>query len=420
MRVLLPVAALLFSVSLLLMGNGLQGVLLPVRAVAQDYSAFAIGIMGSSYFVGFAGGCLLGPYMMQRVGHIRTFAALVAIASALPLIHGMFPTVVVWWLARAATGFCFAGLYMAIESWLNERATNENRGTVFSVYTVINLTVITLGQMLIIVESTSNLFLFALASVLISVSAVPVALTTAAAPSAPEIVRLRIAHLYRISPVGVFGCFGIGLANGAFWSLAPLFAQQGDNAPAAAAVFMSVAVIAGAVSQWPIGWLSDRMDRRRVIVALCLGAGMAGAVLYTFALDSQLFVLAGVAVFGAFAFPLYSICAAHLNDFVEDGAFVEASGGLLLVYAGGAIAGPVIASAAMRQVGSPGLFGFTVLVHCMIGLFAIYRMTRRTAPVEEDRVGYSEAVIMSQTVMDIDTRTDAVEAHDAEAALPKA
>jgi MFS family permease len=410
MRVLIPVAALLFSVSLLLMGNGLQGVLLPVRAAEQDFSAFSIGIMGSGYFVGFAAGCLLGPFVLQRVGHIRTFAALVAIASALPLIHGMFTSVIVWWFARAFTGFCFAGLYMVIESWLNEKASNENRGYIFSVYTVINLTVITLGQMLIIIDNPSPLFLFALASVLVSISAVPVALTKAVAPTAPERVRLRLLHLYRISPVGVFGCFGIGLANGSFWSLAPVFAQSDEQGPSAAAIFMSVAVIAGAISQWPIGWMSDRMDRRRVIIVLCVGAAIAGCALYGMAFPTQLAILAGVAGFGAFAFPLYSICAAHLNDFVEDGGFVEASGGLLLVYAGGAIVGPLIASAGMRSLGVPALFGFTVIVHLTVGVFTLYRMARRSAPVEGDRVGYTEAVIMSQTVSDIDAVADEAEA----------
>jgi len=401
---LVPVAALLFSVSLLLMGNGLQGVLLPVRAVAEEFSSSSIGIMGSAYFIGFGIGCMTGSHILRRVGHIRTFAALVAIASALPLIHGMFTPETVWWIARAGTGFCFAGLYMVIESWLNEKATNANRGFVFSIYTIINLTVITAGQMLITTAGTSDLFLFALASVLVSISAVPIALTTASAPTPPAIVRLRLGHLYRISPVGVVGCFGIGLANGAFWSLAPVYAQGDAQDPTAAAIFMSIAVIAGAASQWPIGWMSDRTDRRHVIVALCIGGAAAGFFLLWAPAISPTAILIAAGCFGVFAFPLYSICTAHLNDFVEADGFVEASSGLLLVFAGGAVFGPIIASNFMGWVGPEGLFGYTIVIHIAVAALALFRMTRR-AGVSGDHATFSEAVIMSQTMTDIDART---------------
>ncbi len=175
-----PILALLLSVSLLLMGNGLQNTLLPVRASIESFSAIDIGIMGSAYFLGFAAGCVFGPYVVRRVGHIRTFTAMATIASCAVLVHAFVLNAVVWWVLRVATGICFAVLYMVIESWLNEKATNENRGTVFSIYTIINLTVVTLGQMMLMLDEPSNFMLFSFASILVSLAAVPVALSKSA------------------------------------------------------------------------------------------------------------------------------------------------------------------------------------------------------------------------------------------------
>lgn len=407
---LVPVSALLLSVSLLLMGNGLQGVLLPVRAAAEDYSSISIGIMGSAYFIGFGAGCLLGTHLVARVGHIRCFAALVAACSALPLIHGILTAEPIWWLARALTGFCFAGLYMIIESWLNEKATNESRGFVFSTYTVINLTVVTIGQMLLTLGGVSTLLLFAVTSILLSVSAIPVALTKASAPAPPSVVRLRLLHLAKISPVGVIGCFGVGLANGSFWSLAPVFAQSDNSDTTRIAAFMSIVVIAGAVSQWPVGMWSDRTDRRRVIAGMCAASCLAGAGLVFASQSSAQVLFIGAALYGLAAFPIYSICAAHLNDHVEADGFIEASSGLLLVYAGGAIVGPLIASFMMRTAGVGALFMFTATVHLLIGCYALYRLTKRAAVPVEDHAPFKESVVMSQTILDIETGPEDSEA----------
>lgn len=417
---LVPVSALLLSVSLLLMGNGLQGVLLPIRAAAEDYSSLAIGIMGSAYFVGFASGCLLGPHLVARVGHIRSFAALVSACSVLPLIHGIFTAEFVWWVVRACTGFCFAGLYMIIESWLNEKATNESRGFVFSVYTVINLTVLTIGQMMVTLASVSTLLLFAVASILLSISAIPVALTTASAPAPPTRVKIRLRHLIKISPVGVVGCFGIGLTNGSFWSLAPVFAQSDATDTTKVATFMSIVVIAGAISQWPIGILSDSMDRRRVIIGCCAAAVIAGIGLVFASQGPTILLLVGAAAYGLSAFPVYSICAAHLNDFVEADGFVEASSGLLLIYAAGAIVGPLISSFMMRTIGVHGLFVFTAGVHFLIGAFTLHRLNQRAAVGQADRATFTESVVMSQTIVDVETVSHDREGATSSSTVPKA
>ena len=399
-----PLAALLLSVAILLMGNGLQGTLLPVRAQLEFYSALEIGVLGSSYFLGFAAGCYFGPYVVRRVGHIRTFTAMVALASTVALAHALILSPYAWWPLRALTGFCFAVLYMVIESWLNEKSTNENRGLVFSVYTIINLTVLTIGQMMLTLGSPTAFPLFAIASILVSLAALPVALTTAPPPGPIATVRVRIGHLYSISPVGFAGALAVGLANGSFWSLAPVFAQSKLLAVGTTgiALFMSSAVIAGAAGQWPLGQISDRMDRRKVIVAACVGAAFAGVSMAFFGANRDIAVFGFSLLYGLFAFPLYSLCAAHMNDSVESGGFVEASSGLLLLYGAGAVLGPLVASTAMRFIGPEGLFIHTAAVHVLMAVFAVYRMRQHRRPPEEEREPFMDSIRVAQTVATID------------------
>jgi len=199
---LAPVSALLLSVVFLLMGNGLQGTLLPVRAQLELFSTTDIGILGSFYFLGFAASCYFGPLVVRRAGHIRTFAAMVSLASTATLVHVLVLEPVFWWPVRAITGFCFAVLYMVIESWLNEKSTNETRGTVFSIYTVINLFVLTVGQMMLTLADPKAFPLFAVASILVSIAALPVALTKSPAPAPIASVQIRIRYLFKSLPVG--------------------------------------------------------------------------------------------------------------------------------------------------------------------------------------------------------------------------
>lgn len=397
-----PIAALLLSVAILLAGNGLQGTLLPVRASMESFSALDIGILGSSYFLGFALGCFYGPHVVRRVGHIRTFAAIVAIASSVVLIHAIVLQPVIWWLLRAGTGFCFAVLYMVIESWLNEKSTNENRGLVFSIYTIINLTVLTLGQLMLMLDEPTNFQLFAFASVLVSLAAVPVALTKAPAPAPIATANIRLRRLYSLSPVAVIGCLAVGMANGSFWALGPVFAQSGGTSTTDIALFMSITVIAGAIGQWPLGRLSDRMDRRKVIILACGGAALSGmgSVLFAGAWPGAVFMFAFS--FGLFAFPLYALSVAHMNDFVDPDGYVEASGGLLLVYAMGAVAGPILASETIRFAGIESLFAYTAAIHLMAGIFALYRMKQRDPSPEEDHVSFGDSLRVAQTVSVVD------------------
>ena len=387
---------------MLLMGNGLQGTLLPVRAQFEHFSPLEIGVLGSAYFLGFALGCVFGPHAVRRVGHIRAFAAMVSIASTISLAHALLLSPAVWWVLRAGTGFCFAALYMVIESWLNEKATNETRGLVFSVYTIVNLTVITIGQMMLTFDSPLTFSLFALASILVSLAAVPVALTSAEAPEPPAIVQIRPRYLYRISPVGFVGCFAVGLANSCFWSLGPIFAQREEGDVIAVAIFMSLTVIAGAAGQWPLGRASDHVDRRKVIVLACVGAALAGVGLMMASQYWAQGLLLFAGLFGFFAFPLYALCAAHMNDFVEPDGYVEAASGLLLVFGAGAVLGPILASALMRFTDGDTLFGFTAFVHMSLAAFALYRMRQRARAREEERVEFADAIRLAQTVSAFD------------------
>ncbi|MGF1610461.1 MAG: MFS transporter [Kiloniellales bacterium] len=401
-----PLAALFVAISVLLMGNGLQGTLLPLRAHIEAFSTFEIGVLGSSYFIGFGAGCLLGGHVIRRVGHIRAFAGLVSLASAMALAHALLLDPIAWWLIRGLTGFCFAAITMIIESWLNERSTNQTRGTILSIYTIINLTVVTLGQLMITLYDPAAFPLFAIASILVSLAAVPVALTTSRAPAPIAMVQVRVARLYRMSPVGTIGCLAVGLSNGAFWALGPIFAQQSGLDIPGVAFFMSVTVIAGALGQWPLGFTSDRVDRRAVIAGACLAASLAGIgmVLFNDYWDRGILIFAFA--FGAFAFPLYSLCVAHTNDFVPPTDYVEAASGLLLAYALGAVAGPVIASPLMSQLGADGLFVHTATVHALLAGFAMLRMRRRERAPADERVGFTEAMVASQTVSHVDTRVE--------------
>lgn len=403
LRALAPVAALLLSVAFMLMGNGLQSTLLPMRAQLEAYSSVEIGVLGSAYFVGFALGCWRGAILIRRAGHIRTFAAVVAMASTSALVHALVFEPIVWWAVRLLSGACIAILFMVIESWLNEKSTNETRGLVFSVYTAINLTVISIGQLMIAFGNPEGFPLFLMASILISWAAVPVALTRSESPEPPEQVGVRIGYLLRLSPVGFIGSFVVGITNGAFWALAPVVAQGGTSNTALAAIFIAVAVIGGAVGQYPLGKISDRMDRRRLIVVVAGLAALSGLGLGFFGASGETLLMAIGFIFGVFAFPLYSLCVAHANDFVEGKSFVEAASGLLLTYAAGAVAGPIMASIVISQAGTGGLFYFTAAIHLIFAGFVIVRIRRRDPVPEAERGDFVEAANAGMTILPVDT-----------------
>ncbi len=397
-QALAPVAALLIGVSILLTGQGLQGTLLPVRASLESFPTVAIGIMGAAYFLGFTLGCLRGGELVTRVGHVRVFLAMTALASASPLLHGLVLQPIAWGLLRALTGFCFAVLYIVIESWLNERSSNENRGTVFSTYVMITLTVLAVGQMMTLLYDPSGLELFIIASVLVSLGALPVALSTSPTPEQPATVKLDMRRLFRISPAGVAGCLASGLANGAFWSLAPVFTAGISGNTGLAAWFMTSAVVGGALSQWPLGYLSDRIGRRRTLLVTGLfGVATAAAIVVIAPEVGFLSINLLGALWGAVAFPLYAIAVAHANDYAEPDEYVMLSSGLLLVYGVGAIVGPFVASILMAAVGPAGLYVFAAAAHFLMLLYVGQRMLKRRSIETDHHMTFSDALTAAHT-----------------------
>ena len=395
---LAPVAALLISVSILLTGQGLQGTLLPLRAGLESFPTLAIGAMGAAYFMGFTIGCVKGGELVRRVGHVRVFLAMTALASAAPLLHVLFVSPLVWGVLRALTGFCFAALYVVIESWLNERATNDNRGIVFSAYAMITLTVMAGGQMMTLLFDPASFELFIIASVLVSLGAVPVALSNSPSPHQPESTSLNIRRLFQISPTGATGCLASGFANGAFWALAPLYTSGVSGGTALAAWFMTAAVIGGAMSQWPLGIWSDRVSRRVVLVSVAVLGCVAGLALSLFA--GQLTLVTACllgAVWGAFAFPLYTISVAYANDYAEPSEYVMVSGGLLLMYGVGATIGPVVASMIVSWRGPGELFLFGATIHALLVGFAVSRI-RAQKKKQDERFAFADALAATQTV----------------------
>ncbi|MDH4110051.1 MAG: MFS transporter [Gammaproteobacteria bacterium] len=397
-RALAPVAALLLGVSILLTGQGLQGTLLPVRATLEGFSTVAIGMMGGAYFFGFTLGCLRGGQLIKRVGHIRVFLAMTALASASPLLHGLVLQEWIWALLRMLTGFCFAVLYVVIESWLNEQSSQENRGVVFATYVMITMTVLAAGQMMLLLYDPAELYLFAIASVLVSLAALPVALSTAPSPEQPEHVKPKLKRLFEISPAGTLACLGSGFANGSFWALAPVFTTRLTDDVSLAAWFMTGTVIGGAVSQWPLGALSDRVGRRQVMILASLVAAGIGVALALLAsqLSNTGVTLLGAA-WGAASFPLYTLAVAHTNDYADPSEYVMVSGGLLLMYGIGAIIGPFVASTAMELAGPAALFMYTAVVHVLLILYAIFRMLRRKSAPEEQHITFADALATAGT-----------------------
>lgn len=397
-RAIASVAALLFGTAILLTGQGLQGTLIPVRATLENFSTISIGLMGATYFLGFTFGCWKGAILIRGVGHVRVFAAMTAIASATPLLHGLWVNPWIWSSLRFVSGFCFAVLYIVIESWLNERSTNENRASVFSAYILINMTVLGVGQQMLLFYDPLHLNLFALTSVLVSLAAVPVALSKAENPPPLQVTKLNFRYLYHISTVGMLGSLACGLANGSFWTLAPVFSVTYSGDISLTANFMTAVVIGGALGQWPMGWLSDRMDRRIVLATVSLVAVIVGAVLWLGAAQlSTTGLITLAALWGAMSFPVYSLAVAHANDRADAGSFVMVSAGLLMMYGIGAIIGPFIASTLMTFGSAGYLFLFTGIVHLLLAIYVVTRRFIRPQPARFDHKPFSEALASTQT-----------------------
>ncbi|MEI9996553.1 MAG: MFS transporter [Rhizomicrobium sp.] len=388
---ILAVGAILFSTALYIMGNGLIGVLIPVRAHMEGFSNLALGVIGSFYFAGFVLGCFAGPRLLARVGHSRTFGIGAGLSAATILLQSMFVSVPLWIVLRGGFGVAAACIYMVIESWLNDRATNENRGRIFSAYLTVNFSAIIVGQMLFGTARPQSFTLFSLAAVFYALCLIPMGLTRLPQPHAAAVPVLRPRWLYRLSPVGVMGCIAVGFANSAIWSLSPVYAQAHGLNKGWIAVFMSVFTLGGALVQLPLGRISDRMDRRIIIAFVCVMAAALGVALGAFGGAHRWLILPLIGCFGLMALPLYGLSVAHANDRIARDEFVETSATLLMINAMASVGGPTIAALVMNRFGTSALFFYTAAIHAAMAGFAILRITLKDAAPLSGRESY-EAV----------------------------
>jgi MFS family permease len=382
---ILTVLSLLLSYGLLLLGNGLFATLLGVRTQIEGFSAASVGFIVTAYFTGLLVGAFQAPRVVARVGHIRAFAAFASIMSVTALLPVLIIHPALWAMRRMASGFCMAGMILVTESWLNERATNANRGQVLSLYMITNYFAAGCGQLLLPISDPSRFHLFSLASIIFSLSLVPVLLTRATAPIPRPLERVRFDELWRTSPLGFIGALCAGLVNSVFHGLGAVFAHGIGLSITQTSTFMATAIFGGLVLQWPIGRLSDRIDRRWILVGVaaltalaCIGV-VAAAGNYT----PALYVLA--ALYGGLSFTIYSLSAAHTNDFSDPARRVQTASALLVAYGIGATIGPLVASIAMGGIGPRGLFMYSAAVNLFLALFGIYRMRRRASKAREER-----------------------------------
>jgi MFS family permease len=390
------ISSLLTAVALLMLGSGMLSTMIGVRLSGNGVGAIAIGFVMASYFAGLTAGSLYGYRVITKVGHIRAFSAFASVFSAATLGHAVHIDLVFWGLLRLAEGFCMAGLFMCIESWLNERATARTRGQMLSLYMITLYGAMAAGQPLLTLDDPSGMLRFIVIAILSSLALVPVALTRSTPPVLPDIASFGLRRLYEASPLGIAGTFVSGLVTGAIYGLAPVYGTQAGFGTGGTALFMTVIILGGVALQWPLGKLSDLFDRRTVILALsaALAAASLGMVVVSEraigaaegaagAMDGQIVLMAVAALFGGLSFTLYPVCVAHTNDHIEKSELVQASGGLILSYSAGATIGPLAGSAVMSALGGPGLFVFTAAGAASAVVFGLYRVMKRPSPPAE-------------------------------------
>ena len=378
------IVSLLLGTAFLLAGSGMHSLLLPLRGQEEGFSTASLGLLGTAWAGGFVAGCYLVPLLVRKVGHVRSFSALAASGAMITLTTGLWIDELAWIALRAATGFAMAGAFMVIESWLNERATNENRGTIFGLYMMVTYAAITFGQMAVATTDIATATPFMLAAILFCASLIPTSTSSAASPQPLAGVRLDLRGLYSNSPVAAVGCVLIGVANGAWGTLGAVYGARIGISAFEIALMMSLVVIAGALAQLPVGRASDHTDRRYVLSAAAFGAALFALALFVFAPRSGLPILILTAAYGALAYTLYSIAVAHANDHASNEDFVKVSGGLLLLYGFGTMIGPLMGAFLMERLRPDGLFIATAAPHFALGVYALMRArVRAPVPIEE-------------------------------------
>ncbi len=385
MVALRPLIPLLIAAGILLAGNGMQGTLIAIRGAEEGFSTALIGLIGAGYFGGFMAGCFIVPYLLRSVGHIRVFAALAAVAASTTLLLILVINPWAWFLLRFLIGLCFASLFATIESWINSEVPNTVRGKMLSIYRLVDLSAVIGGQFLIPLFGISGINTFALMVIMITLSLVPISLADRSNPKAPEAFKFSLPFLWRLSPLACIGCVAIGITGSAFRIIGPVYAQSIGLSVAQVATFMSFGIFGGTVLQYPLGWFSDRYDRRFALIIASSGASLAGIFTTLFAGTDPFLNYLGIFLFGCFALPLYSLSAAHANDYAQGGNYILIAAGMMFFWSLGAVAGPPVASFLMETYGPEVLFTFTSAVHIALVFVTLWRMTVRGAVPRDKR-----------------------------------
>lgn len=367
------IATLLLAIFMMMAGSGFLATLVSLRLQAAGEPALIVGVVATAYFAGLAVGSILAFSVVGLVGHIRAFAAFVSLFSATSIAYAIQLDAMFWFFLRLIEGFCMAGVFVCLESWLNDRAEPEVRGRVLALYMIALYAGQAIGQMLLNLGHAWPSMPFIAASILLSLAVLPVALTPMSAPAAPVGRIMRLQRLYQASPLGVVGAGTTGLMLGAFYGLGAIFARAMGLSDAGTAWFMSATIVGGIALQWPLGRLSDMFDRRKVIIATFASTLAISLIIFLGSGGRTELMIMG-ALFGGTCFALYPLCIAHLNDRVKPGQRVSATGGLVLVYSLGAAGGPLPAALFMDFGGAHGLFLFIAICAAGLLLFAFYRV----------------------------------------------
>ncbi|WP_412554873.1 MFS transporter [Shimia sp. MIT1388] len=391
---------LLLGMLLLMVGNGMHGTLLGIRGEAAGFSTFEMSMVMSAYFVGFLGGSRLTPELIRRVGHVRVFAAMASMISAVLILYPTLEHPVAWIAGRALMGLCFSGVYVTAESWLNNAATNDTRGKALSIYMMVQMIGIVTAQGMMTIPDATGFLLFVIPSVLVSISFAPILLSVSPTPAFETTKPMSLKELFQNSPLGVVGMFMLGGVFSAQFGMSAVFATRAGLSLSELSLFIAAFYVGATVFQYPLGWMSDRMDRR-VLIMFVAAIGAAGATLGFVAGDNYPLLLVAALFIGGFSNPLYSMLIAHANDFLEYEDMAAASGGLVFVNGVGAIAGPLITGWMMDVVGPRGYFIYLIILLAALGVYAGYRTTRRPA-APADETGSYTAVMPTASVVAVE------------------
>lgn len=378
-KVLTSTWPLLLGVMMLMVGNGIQGTLLGIRGSGEGFSTFELSIVMSCYFAGFLFGSVVAPRLIQRVGHVRVFAALGSAISAILVVYPVMPDWIAWSLLRVLAGFCFSGIYITAESWINNTATNETRGQALSAYMITQMLGIIVSQVLLNLPDASGFILFIIPSVLVSLAFLPILLAPTPAPAFDGARRLAFRKLFEISPLGCIGMLLTGGIFSAMFGMASVWGTQVGLSVGEISIFVGAMYVGGLLLQYPIGFISDRMDRRSLILGLSLVAALAMLLATIPGLPFWALIAAAV-VLGGITNPVYALLIAYTNDFMSLDEMPGASAGMIFLNGFGAIFGPVITGWMMAGIGPAGFFLFIAVLYLALAGYAGWRMTRRAAP----------------------------------------